>query len=173
MRGNYVAGKSVFLANRFYAGQPGYDVLTAFKLKSTNEIVIVSRGWTALGSDPNKLPDLDTPSAEIEPSGVIQVPSGPSFFVDQPMPAENWPLRLNHLNVDRIAPFFAAPVFPYVVGLDEAMPGVLIHSVQAPDMHAERSTSYAVQWFAMALLLLLGSLFGCTNIAAVMRPKKR
>ncbi|MGH8499708.1 MAG: SURF1 family protein [Methylococcales bacterium] len=171
--GNYLSEQSIFLVDKFYAGRRGYEVLTPFKLKSINQVVIVSRGWTALGTDPKKLPELATPNGELHLSGAIHVPAGRSFFVDQPIRDKGWPLRLHHLNMDYIGRLFAAPVFPYAVRLDEAMPGVLHRYPPAPDMHAERSTSYAIQWFAMANLLLLGTLFGCTNIAEIIRPKNR
>ncbi|MCI0653239.1 MAG: SURF1 family protein [Methylococcaceae bacterium] len=171
--GNYLSEQSIFLVDKFYARQRGYEVLTPFKLKSTNQIVLVSRGWTALGPDPEKLPELDAPNEELHLSGAIHIPAGRSFFIDQPIQNEGWPLRLNHLSMDHIGRLFAVPVFPYVVHLDEAMPGLLHHYPPAVDMHAERSTSYAIQWFAMAILVLLGTLFGCTNIAEIIRPKGR
>lgn len=171
--GNYLSEQSIFLVDKFYAGQVGYEVLTPFKLKSINEIVIVSRGWTPLGPDPKKLPELDTPDEELHLSGTIHVPVGRSFSVDQPIRDEGWPLRVHHLSMVHIGRLLAAPVFRCVVSLDEAMPGVLHRYPPAADMHAERSTSYAFQWFAMAILLLLGTLFGCTNIAEIIRPKSR
>lgn len=173
LQGTYLGEQSIFLIDQFYSGQPGYEVLTPFKLESINQVVMVSRGWTALGPDPKKLPELDTPNGELHLTGAIHVTAGRSFFVDQPIRDRAWPMRLHHLNINDIGRFFNDPVFSYVVRLDEAMPGALVRFRPAQDFHPGRSTSYAIQWFAMALLVLLGTLFHCTNLAEVMRLKGR
>ncbi|MGH8548171.1 MAG: SURF1 family protein [Methylococcales bacterium] len=171
LHGTYLAERSIFLLDKFYLGQRGFEVLTPFKLKAANQIVIVSRGWTDLGSGRNELPKLDTPGGEIHLLGAIHVPAGRPFFVDQPIRDTVWPLRLNQLSVQKIARLFQTPVFPYVVRLEETMPGVLYRYWPALEMNPERSTSYAIQWFAMAILLSVITLLNCTNIADVIRSK--
>ncbi len=171
LHGSYMPERSIFLVNRFYLGQPGYEVLTPFRLKSTDQIIIVSRGWTVLGPDRNALPELDTPGGELHVVGAIHVPTGRSFFEDEPVPDGVWPLRLHHLNIEKIDRFFVPAVFPYVVRLDETMPGVLYRHWPVPNMNPERSTSYAIQWFAMAFLLMLIALMNLIRAGHLFRSK--
>ena len=49
LEGEYLTNRSVFLVNKFYQGQPGYEVFTAFRLKSKARAVIISRGWVSAG----------------------------------------------------------------------------------------------------------------------------
>jgi surfeit locus 1 family protein len=172
LQGSYLVDRTILLTNKFYLGQRGYEVLTAFKLKSINQIVMVSRGWTDARPGPNGPRNLETPAGEHHLIGAIHVPSGPSFFTDEPIKDDVWPLRLHHLSMDNIDRLFSVPVFPYVVRLDETMPGVLHRYWPVPDLHPERSTSYAVQWFSMAILLIVVTLFNCTNIAEMLRSRR-
>ncbi|MCI0668023.1 MAG: SURF1 family protein [Methylococcaceae bacterium] len=172
LKGTYLAERSIFVADKFHRGQRGYEVFTPFKLESANQLVIVSRGWTALGSGRNELPKLDTPCGELHLTGAIHVARGHPFFIDQAVRDETWPLRLNQFSMEKIGRLFPNPVFPHVVRLDEAMPGVLHRYWPLPDMRAERSTSYAIQWFAMALLLSLLTFLNFTNIADIFRSKR-
>lgn len=172
LHGAYLAEQSIFLDDKFFLGQPGYEVLTPFRLQSSSRLVIVSRGWTALGPDPKQLPKLDTPSGELHLIGVIHAAPERSFFVDQPIRDEVWPLRLHHLNMRKIEELFPIPVFSHVVRLDEAMPGVLHRHWPVEDTHAGRSISYAIQWFVMALVLFIITLFNCTNIGDMIRSKR-
>ena len=171
LQGSYLSEKSILLVDRFYLGRQGYEVLTPVKLVSTDQIVVVSRGWTALEPGAGRPSTPGTPQGIVRLNGTIHVTGSRSFFVDRPLRDEQWPMHLRHLNLEKIDKRFALPVFPYVVRLDEAMPGVLSRYWTIPDTNPERSTSYALQWFAMALLLFLVALIKSTNIAEIFRSK--
>ena len=173
LQGSYLTENSILLLDRFYLGRQGYEVLTPVKLASGNQIVIVSRGWTPLSPGAGRPMTPDTPEGIVRLIGTLHVPGSRSFFVDQPLREEQGPMRLHHLNLEKIEKRFALPVFPCVVRLDAAMPGVLSRYWTISNTHPERSTSYAVQWFAMALLLLLVTLIKSTNIADIFRSNPR
>lgn len=173
LQGSFIPDKNIFLVNKLHRGQIGYEVLSPFKLKSTHQVVIISRGWTPIGFDKTDLPNMPPPSGEMHLTGVVHVPSGRSFFVDQRIRKEDWPLRLHHLKMESIAPFFEVPLFPYVIRLEENLPGALQPYWPVFKTNPERSTSYAYQWFSMAGLLVLLTLVNCTNIKEVLRTKGR
>ena len=59
--------------------------------------------------------------------------------------------------------------FPYLVRLDENTPGVLTRPWPIPKLKASKSQSYAVQWFAMALAVVLVTIYLATNIRELWR----
>ena len=172
LEGEYLTNRSVFLVNKFYQGQPGYEVFTAFRLKSTARTVIISRGWTTAGRSLNELPNIDTPEGPVSITGTIHVPATRSFFIEQEIAGMNWPLRLHHLSIEKLASRLESPVFPFSVRLDRDSKGLLQSNWSTVDTHAERSTSYAWQWFAMAGTLLLLTLVRSTNISDWLRSMR-
>lgn len=173
LHGHYLAKRSIYLVGKFHLGRPGYEVLTPFKLDSRNQIVILSRGWTPLPTDPKSLPELKTPTGELHLIGTVHIPHGRSFFIDEPIREGLWPLRLHNLNMEKINRLFEPAVFPYVLRLDEAMPGVLLRYWPVPKLNPERSTSYAIQWFSMAFLVLLVPLVNSARVRKFFHSRRK
>lgn len=172
LEGEYLTNRSVFLVNKFYQGQPGYEVFTVFKLKSTARTVIISRGWVAAGRSLKEPPNIDTPEGPVSITGIIHVPATRSFFIEQEIAEMNWPLRLHQLNIEKLASRLELPVFPFSVRLDRDSQGLLQSNWPTVDTRAERSTSYAWQWFGMAGILLLVTLVRSTNVADWLRSMR-
>ena len=60
-------------------------------------------------------------------------------------------------------------VLPFEVRLAEAQPGGLIRHWPAVHININQNLSYAMQWFALALLVALVSLLASSNLWSLIR----
>lgn len=164
LTGSYLNDKSIYISNKPYQGRPGYEVITPFKLNSSNQIILVSRGWVALQYQQDQLPAIDLISGEQNLLGAIHLPSAKSFFLAQKAQGGDWPIRLHHFDIKTITELLQTPVTPYVVRLEPDNPGILQPFWPATNFNSSQSTAYAIQWFMMALALLVVSIIKSTNI---------
>jgi cytochrome oxidase assembly protein ShyY1 len=164
LTGEYLNERSLYVIYQPHAEQIGYEIVTPFKPVSDDLLVLVSRGWTAAvpyAALTEKLPDI---IGERRLTGQIYVP-GPSMATKLNNIKEiKWPLLIRYLNIAELGPLFDLPVFPYVIRLNEGQPGVLVRHWPAVMVDTGRNISYALQWFAMAIAVIIVSLILSSNI---------
>ena len=170
--GAYINEKLIFIVNKFFMGRMGYEVITPFQLKSTGQIVLVSRGWIPAGHDRGQLPKVTPVTGERQLVAEIYVPPGKSFFLAEKVEEKSWPFQLHHFKMDGFDKVFINPLFPYVVRLGEDNPGVLERYWPTINVKPESSTSYALQWFGMALAVLVIAIIKSTNLVELIRSNK-
>ncbi|MEE9425571.1 MAG: SURF1 family protein [Methylococcales bacterium] len=168
--GSYDNEQSILVSNQFFQSRPGYEVITAFKLHSSDQIVLVSRGWISVNYDNKQLPTIKPVTGTQQLVGEIHLPISNSFFLLQNIdtPA-NWPLRVHHFDLNNMSHLFDKTVLPFVVRLDETSTGVLTRHWQSTRLKPVNSTSYAIQWFGMALILAVITIIKSTNILEIIR----
>ncbi len=173
LAGSYNNKKSILISNQIFQNQPGYEVITAFTLQSNNEVVLVSRGWVAADQNNKQLPSIESIIGPQELTGEIHIPPKNSFFLPQQFVTPiNWPLQIHHFDSDKISQLFNKPVFPFVVRLDQSSTGVLQRHWRVKRLNVQNSTSYAIQWFGMALILVVITIVKNTNIIEFIRSKQ-
>jgi len=172
LSGHYINERQILLVNKLYGGQLGYEVLTAFRLTSSRQVVLVSRGWIYAGYTGKQLPEIPAISGERALIAEVHVPKGRSFFLKQEIKQPVWPLRLQRVDIDEVAKHFDQDCFPYVVRLKRDNPGALVHYWPINQIQPGRSTSYAYQWFAMAAGMFVLLIVSTTNILEIIRLKQ-
>ena len=171
--GSYDNNRSILINNQVFQNQPGYEVITVFKLLASDHLVFVSRGWIPADFGSSQLPLIDLVADTQQLVGNIHVPSSNAFFLAQKIDrTANWPLRLNHLYINSISPIFDSPLLPFVVRLERNNPGVFVRHWQEKQLQAVNSISYAIQWFAMALILVVITLIKSSNVLEIIRSIK-
>ena len=74
INGHYLNDKNIFLIYKHYQDMIGYEVITPFRIREDNGVVLVSRGWITAPS-PTQLVEKITPViGEIRLTGQIYVP---------------------------------------------------------------------------------------------------
>lgn len=157
--GRYEPGRQVLLDNMpSGAGQAGYRVLTPFRRADGGPLLLVDRGWVPLGLDRSRLPDLQVEGNTRSVTGRLDglpVPGlriGPARSPD----AAGWPLVLNFPVIADIEAELGEPVEGRILLLDPAAPdGFERASRPSIGTPAERHLGYAIQWFVLALVLLV------------------
>ena len=147
---------TLLLDNKIFHGQVGYEIYTPFKVKGLNRVILVDRGFIPLTKDRKILPPIQAILHETTLVGLLNLP--PTYFSFGSIADTktiNWPLRIEYVNLKEISKFTNTPLFPYILSLEPHHPAAYPTEWQIVIMGPERHIGYAVQWFALALTLLI------------------
>ena len=152
--GNYNSTKQIFIDNKIHQGKTGVYVMTPFKLKNSEYSILVNRGWVPMVIDRSALPEIKTTTNTLTLSGKIKTLGKKPFMVgDQFQSNEGWPALMQWVNFEYIEKKSGLKLLPYIFLLDEKEKSGYVRNWKPVVMQPEKSTSYAVQWFALALAL--------------------
>jgi len=153
----------VLLDNRTRDGKAGYEVLTPFA-HADGHVYWVNRGWVKAGRYRTDLPELDAPMRETEIFGHFYLPAGAHQAADVEILADNKVVRVQALDWNMLAEqarqsIGATATFNAEFRLrDDVQPGAVRTGWPVVTMSPEKHTGYAVQWFGLALALLVLSI---------------
>lgn len=153
MTGRWLHRFTVFLDNRQMAGRPGFFVVTPLQLPE-GDCVLVQRGWVARDpSDRTHLPTLAAMDGQVRLAARIAPPPSRLFEFGAD---EAGPIRQN-LDPDAYSREIGIAVRPLSLlqlePEDSASPDGLLRDWPLPAQDIQKHHGYAVQWFAMSLLI--------------------
>jgi surfeit locus 1 family protein len=164
VEGTYDSARQVLLDNmpssRAAAGfsQPGYRVLTPL-LIATKQAVLVDRGWLPLGSSRAVLPKLDVSSATRTVRGRLAELPRPGIRLQPSVSQATWPRVLNFPTHAQLESLYGIELLPRIVLLDPQEPDGFkrdwTERYSVAEMGPANHVGYAVQWFGMALVLVI------------------
>lgn len=180
MTGRYDNAHNFLLDNRISHGRFGYEILTPFLPALHGPVtdssaqpaaaVLIDRGWVA--GDPSRMqrPAIAAVEGEVELVGSVYRDTAPFHFFDNPHES-HWPKLIANLQMGDLQKQLGAPLLPFVVRLDAAMPGAYRTEwrVFPNGFGPERHIAYAVTWFAMALTLVIIWLLLSSNLGQLMK----
>ena len=156
----------VLLDNRILKGRAGYEVLQVFRDATIEQPVLINRGYVSAG--PHRLAAVDILfDASVTP-GLVSIIGIPRFsqeaeraWLGSETMSNGVPL-IQLADAEQIGQVLSEPLYPVVIRLDEKDPMALPRhwpvTVMAPEMHR----GYAVQWFLMALaIVVMWGVFTC------------
>jgi surfeit locus 1 family protein len=154
--GRFTSRRQFLLDNQVSRGQVGYQVLTPFKPSHYAQAVLVDRGWVPLGASRARLPDVDVTDGKVNLEGTVYLPYGRGFSLGGMADGERgWPLRVQFIDFDRMAKRLGRPLARLIIRLDPKSPHGYRREWQVTSFGPERHLGYAVQWFALAVALLV------------------
>jgi surfeit locus 1 family protein len=151
LEGHYLADRQVLLDNMTHAAQPGYRVLTPF-VDAAGTLLLVDRGWVALGGRRDVLPAVGVGTA---PRTVVgRLDELPRAGLETATPeVHDWPRVLNYPTWATLEQALGRPLYRRVLLLDATDADGYLRDWQPPPDAAARNLGYAVQWFALAVTL--------------------
>lgn len=155
LTGHYDPDHQLLLDNISHGRQPGYQVLTPFA--TAEGAVLVNRGWVPANGDRRILPDIRVGSETREVTGRIEWLPRPGIELAEvaPPPDAPWPRRLLFPTSEQAAAQLGVPLRNYQLLLDPAAPDGYVREWQPGGMAPDRHLAYAVQWFGLALTVVV------------------
>jgi surfeit locus 1 family protein len=168
LSGRFVPDANFLLDNQTRDGKVGYEVLSILQLSDAGGSVLVNRGWLAGTADRQSLPLVPPVDGQVNINGHVYVAPGKPFLLAEQQLGNDWPKRVQAIEMDKFAPLIAEQVtgriFPYTVRIDDGERGALVVNWQIMNATPQKHRAYAVQWFAMAATLAVFYLFRSTNV---------
>ena len=158
LRGELLAAKTLYLANRLHHGRTGFQVLQPLQ-SATGEAVLVLRGWIPAAPGAQAPPAVATPAGPLllRGSRLDRLPRA----LEPPGAPHAGNVRQN-ITLDEFASWAGMALAPYVLQQRSGPEDGLQRDWPAPDAGAEKNDSYALQWYGLALLSLV--LFVVLNV---------
>jgi surfeit locus 1 family protein len=174
-RGVYDSAQEIVLRNRELDGMPGVHILTPLRISGSDAAVLVDRGWLPRDqADPAARSAFAAPAGEVLVVGIARRsqentagPQDPPIGPDRPR-LDAW-FHVNIVGIQQQAGYALLPIFieqqptpasPSTsftagAGIPRGEP-VLPRRVATADLGEGPHLSYAIQWFAFAIILLVG-----------------
>lgn len=179
MRGHYLQGVQLLLDNRFLDGVRGFDSY-AILCDEQNFCALVNRGWLPIRQG---APLLSEDMAQRLPSGAVEIAArvdplieGAYHLKDESLSFTDNPIQVvQYISLPQISAALGRELAPIVLrvtehsGPDEG----LRRQWSGINVQPEKHTSYAVQWFAFAVVACVVFLFATTNIKQIIQTKKK
>jgi surfeit locus 1 family protein len=160
--GRFLNEHQIYLDNQTLHGQVGYRVITPFKPIGQSKILLVDRGWIPLGKSRNELPIIKPVLSEQTLVGTINLPANGlplnNLFSQTPQKIINpisWPLRTQGIEFLNLESLLFLKLYPFILQLNpEDSIGFNIQPITF-NPPPSRHLGYAIQWFAMAIAVLI------------------
>lgn len=162
-KGYFEPKDQFYVDNRQEDGVAGIHVVTPLRIDGTQVRVLVNRGWVAWpGGSRRQLPAVETPTGLVAVEGIATVPVNKNFLL-MPEHAESLPRLWPRLDLERFTAEQRYTVEPLVLLQTSSDVGTpLVRHWPAPEDRVARHQSYAYQWWAMALALVI--FYGAASI---------
>ena len=145
------------LDNKIHNGKPGLKVFSPFQ--SINEsLVLVSRGWIEF-EDRSNLPMIKTERNALKIQGILRSESKDFILENDNMKKNTNPILVQTINLDELSNYLGKPLSPYILELSELSKSAFVKTWQPINLSSFRHFGYAVQWFGLGLVLIVGYLF--------------
>ncbi len=151
--GRYDAAHQVLLDARTRAGQAGYEVLTP--LLTGGQAILVNRGWIRADPDRTRLPDVVTDNGERTVHGLLDRLPRAALAAGATEATAVWPKRMLYPAAADIGRALGYPVADYQLLLAPDAPGGYLRDWRPAGLQPRQHVGYAVQWFALAVTLVV------------------
>nr|WP_219339745.1 SURF1 family protein [Luteimonas salinisoli] len=158
--GSYLDLPAVLLDNQQRGGRPGVRVYRAFAPQRDGLPLLVDLGWLPWSAD-RSLPPLAPPPADARVAGLLAPPPSAGLARAALQPQAEGALLATALEPEALAPALGLPALaPRVLRLDPELPGGYARDLEMlPNtLPPERHLGYAVQWYGLALAVLVTAL---------------
>jgi surfeit locus 1 family protein len=152
--GDWQTENQIFIDNKMNDnGVVGYHVITPLKIKNSNSLVLVNRGWIARSASYPTPPVVSAAIGEIEVQGQLTIPS--KRFLELTTNATQGNVWQN-LTIERYQQAMKKNVLPWILLASKTSPpnlGLMSHS-ERPDAGVEKHMEYMLTWYSLALTVL-------------------
>lgn len=152
--GHFDAEHQILLENIIITSRLGYYVLTPLQLADDTPVLLINRGWFERTGSEIAPETLTVPESTVTVRGRAGSLPKAGYRMGEAIPTDiEWPKRAVYPILDEIADALGEPVQPFVLLMDpDDDHGFFRHWVPE-EMGPGRHYAYALQWFAMGIVL--------------------
>ena len=167
IRGTVDNQRIIILDNKVKNGRPGYEILQSVKVPGLTKKLLINRGWTEASLDRGILPTISPIEGEVQLRGYLYHVFKGGYRLDDGIgQVKDWPSRVGWATVERAEELFGESFMPYQLRLDQDSVGALKTGWTTVAVQPEKHIGYAVQWFAMAITLLIMTIIANSNVVS-------
>lgn len=157
--GEYATQYQILIDNQVEQSQAGFHVVTPLKISSSNEYILINRGWIAGNANHTETPVVNTPGGVVNVEGMLWLPSTKIFTLEDKTQVNGmnqpWQAVWQHLDMQKYQKIAPILVLPLIIKLDsKSTAGGFVRNWQMPADRIATNLGYAYQWFGFALAAL-------------------
>lgn len=158
------------IENRTHRGRNGFHVVVPLYLPS-GQTVLINRGWVAGTGYREQLPEVLTPRTAVVVKGRLIKPSVNQLLLDETKSKGAWPRVILQIDMDIMSTELGKALVPLIMQIDAENVNALQVNWVVLNTPVSKHLGYAYQWFAMALALLVLTVFANTNLGLLLKGK--
>lgn len=160
IQGSFLHGKTFLLDNQILKGQVGYRVITPFQTLESNSLILVDRGFIPWKGDRTQLPLIEEPLISVTEAVnivgmVTDLSQGPLLKEEAIQPKPKWPLLIQKIDYSKLSDILGQEIYPFLLQLPKDNPYAFQSFPFSLGLSPARHLGYAIQWFTMALAVLI------------------
>jgi surfeit locus 1 family protein len=154
VKGTYLS--QVFLLdNQHHQHQFGYDVLSPLELDD-GSVIMIDRGWVPGEVTRRVLPNIQVPHGMEQVQGIAYFPSKKQWVLGPVMEEKGKKMIiLERVDEQLISQVLQKTVHPFMIRLEKQDANGFVREWKTVAMPPQRHLAYALQWFVMALVVLI------------------
>jgi cytochrome oxidase assembly protein ShyY1 len=146
----------LLLDNQLRDGRAGVLVLNPLRIEGQPAELLVARGWLPLTDGVRGLPTVDRPAGQLRLAGFLDHPTAAGLSLGQaPAGQIADPLLVTRIDLGWLEARLQRPLLPWVLYLDPAAPAGFDRDWTPRSLPPQRHRGYAVQWWGLAVAVLL------------------
>ncbi len=151
IQGRFDAGKQILLDNQLREGKPGVRAYVPFLIEDDDRAVLVDLGWLPWPDRASAPPQASTGLNDGALEGMLVDPPGAGLALGASAAAD-WPWLMTRMDIAAIEQRLGVPLLDLILEDRHARSAT---SIRAGMLPPERHRGYALQWFALALAVVL------------------
>lgn len=153
VEGKWDSSKQILIDNVIRRGIAGYKVLTPLRMKETDQLILVDRGWIKQNTYRDQLPDIKLIQVDEVVSGILEIPELGLVLSDD-LVSKEWPKISQTKNLGVIKNEYDENIFPMILLADPTLKNSLEYIKITPtNMTPIKHYGYSAQWFLMFIVL--------------------
>jgi surfeit locus 1 family protein len=153
VEGKWDSSNQILIDNVIRRGIAGYKVLTPLRMKETDQLILVDRGWIKQNTFRDQLPDIKLIQVDEVVSGILEIPELGLVLSDD-LVSKEWPKISQTKNLGVIKNEYDENIFPMILLADPTLKNSLEYIKITPtNMTPIKHYGYSAQWFLMLLVL--------------------
>lgn len=162
--GEYDNQQQMVLINQTRHGKVGQDILTPLRIMGDSRLLLVNRGWKQQLSFNQAVKVPDITGTQIL-KGYLYKPHHRRFILGENIANPKIkPLQMQRIDIKQLSRITGEQYYPYILRLDDVKGSGFKRDWPIVNSLPARHLGYSIQWFAMALVLIIAYLFLSTKI---------